>query len=142
MFRLSVLTALVLAVVCQAADTEPKADLLKSLKEGEVTLKSSGPLAFGPQGILFIGDPAAAKLYAIDTGDRDATAGKDSPKVDDLGGKIASLLGTEASAIKVNDIAVNRTSGNTYLAVGRGGRGGSAVVLKVTPTGKITEVSL
>jgi hypothetical protein len=141
MFRLSVLAALVLAVVCQAAPVaaEPKADLLGSLKEGEVTLKSSGPLAFGPQGILFIGDPAAAKLYAIDTGDRDATAGKDSPKVDDVAGKIASLLGTEASAIKVNDIAVNPTSGNTYLAVARSG---SPVVLKVTPTGKITEVSL
>src|SRR5262245_41130966 len=130
MYRLSVLAALALATVCQAAPAaaELKADLLASLKSGEVTLKSAGALAFGPQGILFIGAAAAAKIYAIDTGDRDATAGKDSPKVDDLGGKIASLLGTEASGITIRDMAVNPTSGNTYLSVARGGRGGSAVV--------------
>jgi len=138
MYRLSALTALALAVACQAAPAE-KADLLGSLKEGEVALKSAGPLAFGPQGILFVGDPSTAKLYAIDTGDRDATAGKSAPKVDDLGGKIASLLGTEASDISIKDMAVNPTSGNTYLSVSRGGRG---VLLRVSPAGKITEVAL
>ena len=31
---------------------------------------SAGPLAFGPEGVLFIGDPQGAAIFAIDTGDR------------------------------------------------------------------------
>lgn len=142
MIRLSALAAMALAAVALAAPTTA-ADALGTLKSGEVTLKSAGPLAFGPQGILFIGDAADSKLYAIDTGDRDATLGKDMPKVDDLGGKIASLLGTEASGIAINAIAVNPISGNTYLSVARGrGPTASPVILRVTPAGKLSEVSL
>ena len=45
-----------------------------SLKSGTPKIKSAGPLAFGPDGILFVGDPEAAMLFAIDTGDRTAGA--------------------------------------------------------------------
>ena len=53
-------------------------------------MKSAGPLAFGPQGILFVGDPLAATIYAIDTADRTASESKASPKVegiDDVSGE-------------------------------------------------------
>jgi hypothetical protein len=138
--RLSAFAVLlaVLAVPGLAADAP-----LDSLKEGGVALKSAGPLGFGPSGILFVGDAAAAKLYAIDTNDRDATEGKGRPDVDDLGGKIASLLGTEGDDITIKDIAVNPISGNTYLSVSRGsGPKAMPVILKVTPAGKISELDL
>src|SRR5439155_13155634 len=46
------------------------ADLTESLKTGTPDSKSVGPLAFGPDGVLFVGDRQAAAIFAIDTGDR------------------------------------------------------------------------
>jgi hypothetical protein len=39
------------------------------LKPGNVELKSAGPMTFGPDRVLFVGDTAAATVYAIKTGD-------------------------------------------------------------------------
>jgi hypothetical protein len=39
------------------------------LKAGKADLRSAGPLAFGPEGVLFIGDSAGAAIFAVDTGD-------------------------------------------------------------------------
>src|SRR4051812_42221118 len=74
-------------------------DLLGSLTKGKVELKSAGPLAFGPQGILFAGDPIGATIYAIDTGDRAAASSSGRPNVEGIDDKIASLLGTEAKEV-------------------------------------------
>src|SRR5438128_6272746 len=94
------------------------ADSLRdSLKPGTVELKSAGPLAFGPQGILFIGDPRAATIYAVDTGDRAKPDSTSKPKVEGINGQVASLLGTEAAQVRIADLAVNPISGNTYLSV-------------------------
>src|SRR6478609_76472 len=35
---------------------------------GKPDLKSTGALAFGPKGVLFIGDPQGAQIVAIDVG--------------------------------------------------------------------------
>jgi hypothetical protein len=37
------------------------------LEEKSILLTSAGPLAFGPDGILFVSDPKSATIYAIDT---------------------------------------------------------------------------
>jgi len=122
-----------------AADTDPAGSLTK----GSVTLKSAGPLAFGPAGILFVGDPEAAVIYAIDTGDKTASDSKDRPKIEGIDEKIAGLLGTEAKEIQIKDIAVNPTSGTTYLSVARGrGPGATPVLVSATRAGKLAEVSL
>src|SRR5438093_3807304 len=39
------------------------------MKEGKVAFKSLGPLAFGPDGILFAADTKAAAIFAINTAD-------------------------------------------------------------------------
>src|SRR5262249_54397256 len=106
-------------------------------------LKSAGPLAFAPQGILIIGDPTAAAIYAVDTGDRTAATSTDRPKVEGLNTKIAGLLDTESKEVQVKDLAVNPISGNTYLSVARG-RGDSArnVIVRLTRDGKLSELSL
>jgi hypothetical protein len=142
--RLCALLALAALTVgqAQAAPTDPT-DLTKSLKSGKVELKSAGPLAFGPQGVLFVGDPQAATIYAIDSGDRTPSQSKDRPKVMGLNDKIASLLGTETGEVQVKDLAVNPISGTTYLSVARG-RGPSAapVILRVSREGKLSELKL
>src|SRR4051812_12915105 len=93
--------ALALALVAGLPLAAAESDLLGSLKEGSVELKSAGPLAFAPQGILLIGDPVAAAIYAVDTGDRTAATSTDRPKVEGINSKIASLLGTEAKEVQV-----------------------------------------
>jgi len=59
---LGVSLALVLLAGTARAD-----DPRSTLKSGKPDLKSVGPLAFGPQGILFVGDPQGAAIFAIDT---------------------------------------------------------------------------
>ena len=60
--------ALALAFTVQAARTPaaPAADLAA----GNSGLKSAGALAFGPDGVLFVGDSAGGAIAAIDTADR------------------------------------------------------------------------
>jgi hypothetical protein len=100
-------------------------------------------LTFGPDGILFVGDTQGAAVFAIDTGDRTVSGRRGAINVDDLGGKIAALLGTDPKAIMVNDLAVNPLSGRAYLSVSRGrGPDAAPVILSVGPDGKLAELSL
>ncbi|MFO0842752.1 MAG: hypothetical protein U0797_10205 [Gemmataceae bacterium] len=134
----ALLLVLGLGLTAAPKDTDPT----QGLKPGTVTLKSAGPLAFAPKGVLLVGDPQAATIYAIDTGDNTAE-GTGRPKVEGIDEKIASLLGTEAKGIQVNDLAVNPISGNTYLSVARGrGPNASAVILKLSRDGKLSEFDL
>jgi len=116
---------------------------LDSLKAGNANLKSAGPLAFGPEGILFVGDSVGGSIAALDTNDR--TSGKSAAQFDvkAINQKIAAALGTAPDQILVNDAVVNPISKNVYLSVSRG-RGPDAVpvILRVDAAGKITELSL
>jgi hypothetical protein len=117
------------------------ADSTDSLKSGTPDLKSAGPLAFGPDGILFVGDSQGAAVFAIDTGDKTPAGGP--IKVEKIDEKIAGMLGTDAKGILINSIAVNPASGNAYLSVSRGtGPDAKPVLLKVDAKGKISEVVL
>ena len=135
---LLVLLSSFLAVLPLAA-----ADYIDSLKVGSVELKSAGPLAFGPEGILFVGDSMSAAVIALDTGDR---APGSAAKVMDIRGideKVAALLGTTPNQIMINDMAVNPISKRTYLSISRG-RGPDAmpVILRTDGSGGLEEFSL
>jgi len=119
------------------------ADQNNGLKKGTPDLKSAGPLTFGPQGILFVGDPQGGAVFAIDTNDNTATPATGDIKVEGLDSKIASLLGTETKALKVNDLAVNPASGNIYLSVARGqGPDAKPVILKLDRKGNLDKLGL
>jgi len=134
------------AVLMSAALVGPwahAADPSASLKKGTPDLKSAGPLAFGPDGILFVGDTRGAALFAIDTGDRTSAGDRGVVKVEKINEKIAALLGTEASQVLINDVAVNPASKNVYISVSRGrGPDAAPVLLRVGPDDKLSEVSL
>jgi hypothetical protein len=123
------------AAVCFAAGSG-------DLKAGKADLRSAGPLAFGPDGILFVGDSAGAAILALDTGDRKASAGG-SFEIKGINEKVAALLGSAPDQIEIRDVAVNPLSHNVYLSVSRGrGPEAAAVILKTDASGKLSEVSL
>jgi hypothetical protein len=111
------------------------------MHQGKVELKSAGPLAFSPDGILFVGDTMGAAIYAIDTKETAGDASKVSLNVEGIDAKVAAALGTTADDIRINDIAVNPASGTAYLSVARGGEG-SPVILKVDGQGGLAEFAL
>ena len=130
---------LALGLVC----TLSAADWTAGMNEGKATFKSMGPLAFGPNGILFIADTKAAAVVAIDTGDTKAASGEKALKVEGINQKVAALLGTAADQILIDDLIVNPISRNVYLAVSRG-RGTNAVpvLVRVKTDGEAEVVSL
>lgn len=136
------LRSLIALVVAVAVVGTTNAALRDSLKKGNPEIKSITAMAFAPEGILLVGDPVAATVFAIDTGDT-SPAGQDPLNIEDIGGKLAGLLGTNAQGVRVADMKVNPASGNVYLGVMRGtGAASKAVILRVTRAGKIEEVSL
>jgi len=131
----------VLAVLLAAAPVGAKG-LADNLSRGAVELQSAGPLAFGPEGILFIGDPLGAAVFAIETTDTKGSTIADVQAAK-LDSKIADLLGTTPKGILVNDIAVHPLSGSVYVSVSRGrGPDAQPVILRLEPSGSLREVNL
>jgi hypothetical protein len=134
---------LVVTGLCLAGTVALGAEAKDDLKKGKPDLKSAVKLAFGPDGILFVGDTAGAAIFAIDTGDKAESAAKAPLAVKDVSGKIAAMLGTDARQILITDLAVNPRSGNVYLAVSRGrGPESAPLLVRVKADGKIEEFSL
>jgi hypothetical protein len=116
-------------------------DPASTLKQGKAALESAGPLAFGPDGILFVGDTRGAALWALDTGDR--TPGKGKINVSGLQDKIAAMLGTSPDQVAINDVIVNPISRKAYISVARGrGPEAAPVILRVDAAGKLEELGL
>ncbi len=117
------------------------ADFL-GMEEGAPKIQNAGPLAFGPFGVLFVGDARSATVFALATGDDDENKTKAAVSVENLDQKAASALKVAASEVVINDLAVNPLSGNVYLSVAKRGSQPGAALLKITADSKITEVSL
>ncbi len=130
------------AVLCLAALFAFGAST-NNLKSGKAELKSAGPLAFGSDGILFVGDSVGASIFALDTGDRKASKSTSPIEITAVNQKIAALLATTPDQILIQSVAVNPLSKNVYLSVSRG-RGPDAmpVILRADASGKISELSL
>jgi len=110
---------------------------------GKPDLKSAGALAFGPKGVLFIGDPQGAQVVAVDVG----TAPKDpigpNFKLAGADAKIAALLGTKADDITINDVVVEPGTNIAYVSVSRGkGPSSEPAVVRVDGKGGLTVLPL
>jgi hypothetical protein len=130
---------LLLAALCVVVAAAPATT---GMNTGKVEMKSAGPLAFGPDGVLFVGDSLGAQVVAIDTGDTKA-ASTGSINVTGIDSKIAAALGATADQITIRDVATNPISKNVYISVNRGrGADATAVILKLDTAGKLSEVNL
>ena len=106
-----------------------------AMKSGTPDIRSLGSLAFGPDGVLLIGDSVSGILFAVDLNDRTPNGEAAGLEVTDIDEKLAAMLGTTAKRVRIHDLAVNPISQNTYLTVSRG-RGENAVnfLIRVTPS--------
>jgi hypothetical protein len=136
---LSLAAALVFTVT--AARTAPS--LSASLVSGKAQLKSAGALAFGPEGVLFVGDSVGGDVVALDTNDH--TAPRSAVKIDVQGvdAKIAALVGVTPDQIMINDLKVNPISRNAYLSASRGkGPDAMPLIARVNGAGEVSLLSL
>ena len=109
---------------------------------GNVGLKSAGVLAFGPDGVLFVGDSVGGTIAAIETGDKTAANGA-QVNVQNIDEKLAATVGVMPSDIMINDVAVNPISKNVYVSAARGrGPDAAPLVVKVDGAGKLTLLPL
>jgi hypothetical protein len=128
--------------VLMIAATAMASSNIDTLAAGKANLQSAGALAFGPEGILLVGDSTSAAIFALDTADRGP--GKATPvSIAGINEKIAAMLGTAQDQIHINDMAVNPISRKVYLSVSRGqGPDAAALILRTDSSGKLEELSL
>lgn len=107
------------------------------LPKGTPELQSAGPLAFGPDGILLIGDPKGAAIVAIQTGDKTGDPQKVEYNVPGLDAKLATAL--KADKVEIQDLAVNPATGNVFFSVATAN---GPAIAKLDSKGEVTKVSL
>src|SRR4051812_36775865 len=114
-FAAALVAPAALAVAAQARDIK-RAPAAGAGSGGTVELKSAGPLAVGPNGVLSVADPQNATVFAIETGDKPAHANGPvkMAKVDE---RIAGMLGTTAGEINIADMVADPASGVVYFSV-------------------------
>ncbi|PAY21042.1 hypothetical protein CKO51_03095 [Rhodopirellula sp. SM50] len=103
---------------------------------GPVELQSVGPMTFATSGVLLVGDPKAATVYAIAT--EDGGTRTSGPSIDDLQSAIKSSLGLEGD-LEIGELAVNPDTGNVFLSIVSGGQ---VHLVKVDGQSEITKVNL
>lgn len=132
------LSAVIIAIIVMAFAFRPDKHPY-GLVNGTPAIKSMTSLAFGPEGILFIGDSKGAAVFAVDT--KDVTSNEKPAAIDlkSVDQKIAALLGTQAENVAIQDLAVNPVSKKVYLAVHNSD--GTPVLLTIEGD-KINAVSL
>jgi hypothetical protein len=128
MFRATAVLLLACTLVFSATSRPPE-------------IKSAGPMAFGPNGVLFVGDSIGAAVFAIDTHDIvKAHAPVSAIQFKDIDRQIAGMLGIGVDQLLINDIKVNPVSKRVYISVSRGrGLDSIPVILRTDASGRLTE---
>ncbi|MCC9604924.1 hypothetical protein LOC68_25550 [Blastopirellula sp. JC732] len=117
-----------------AADAE-----MYGLKKGTPEIKSAGPLAFAPDGVLLVGDPKSAAVFAIATGEKPGAPEKVKFEIASLREKLAKVLGGSPADLNIADLAVNPETGTVYLSVASGGK---PALVKIDADQNITSIAL
>jgi len=113
------------------------------MQTGKAQLKSAGPLAFGPDGVLFVGDSAGAAIVALDVNDRTPAKSADGLEIKGINEKVAAMF-WHGSRPDRHQRRCGESNLEKRLPFGhpRQGAGRDAGDLESRHTGKISEVSL
>src|ERR1700761_5016677 len=134
--------SLAVAVAGTGATAAQAADKDYGLKTGTADLKSVGPIAFGPPGVLFVSDPVGAQIFALGVGTGPAATSQ-AIDIDKLDTRLAAFLGGNREDIFLRDMAVQPSTNAIYLSVMRGaGAAGAPALVKVNAKGDLSLVSL
>lgn len=134
--------ALLLIAITAGRGAAVDIDLGRGSATGAPPLASAGALAFGPDGVLFVGDSMGAAVWAIDTGDV-ASSGDGTIELTGVDAAIAALAGTTPDQIRIHDLAVNPLSRRAYLSVSRGqGAEAKPAIFTLAPGGKLELLAL
>jgi hypothetical protein len=137
-------SALAMALAVPTNDRAPDAPDALGMRVGKVTLQSASQMTFGPSNVLFLADPRAGQLYALDLPDtRKASLTGTYMLLTDLDEKVAGLLGTTRDKVRFGDMATHPVSGALYFTVTRAGANGSfATLVRVGSKDQIELVNL
>lgn len=104
-----------------------------AMRRGAPDLRSAGPIAFGPDDVLFVADNVRAVVLAIDVADPAPTSTGVQPfDLSKLDAKLAALLGCGIEDVHVRDMAVHPRTQNVYLSAQRGfGDGAVPVIVRI-----------
>ncbi len=125
----------IVAITVAASHSQLSAADVYGLTPGPLELQSAGPMAFGPSNVLFVGDPKAAKVYAINTEDSGKADG--AYDITDVQVNLAKALGAKDATVV--DMAVNPETGHAFVSVSGGGKGHLA---RIAPDGTVTPLNL
>jgi hypothetical protein len=133
----------IVAVMIATTGFTPVMPRAAAVQDATPGIQSIGPLVFGPNDVLFAADAEGAAIYAFELGaaaQSGAPGARDIPQIDH---KIAALLGTDAAAITVTDLAVHPTTKNAFVAVMRGqGADAKPALVRVDGHGTLEAIAL
>jgi hypothetical protein len=128
----SALALLLAGAVTLTASAEPTV--------GDPGIKSIEAIAFGPDGLLLIGDGKGTQVVAIETGDVKPIKWSKT-EIANIKEQLAGRLGTTASGVDIRKMAVNPASQKVYIAV-RKLQGKDDLIVTVDGDGKVSEFPL
>ena len=106
-------------------------------------MRHMGPIAFGPDAVLFAADAESVQVYALDLAAQVGGAAPGATSIAAIDERIAATLGTAADNLLVTDLAVHPGTRNVFISVMRGrGAGAQPVLLRVDGAGDMTVVAL
>ena len=104
-------------------------------------LRSAGALAFGPAGILFVGDSRGGAVHAVPIEDAAPDPHKGAVSIAHVDKKIAALLGATVDDIVIHDMVSHPKTRHVYFSVTNGrGDTGRPVLVQSTLDGGMTIV--
>src|ERR1700744_4007549 len=105
---------------------------------GKAGLRSAGPITFGPEGILFLADNAAATVFAVDVADPGPDGGAEPFDLADVDARGGSFLGAEPGDVVIRDMAVHPRTHHVSLSVQRGrGEAAQPVLVRISRDGSV-----
>jgi hypothetical protein len=105
-------------------------------------MRSAGALAFGPDGVLFVGDSRAGAVHALAIEEAQPDPGTGDVKIEHVDRKIAALLATTVENIAIHDMAVHPRTRAVYFSVSKGrGDAGVPMLVRSTLSGQMSIVT-
>src|SRR6056297_3106819 len=88
---------------------------IAEMTPGPVELQSTGPMTFATDGVLLVGDPKAATIYALEIESNASVSGQLN-QIADLKQAIADAASADADSVSLGDLAVDSRQGTIVIS--------------------------